>query len=81
MHMVCTLLCFGVIIILGTDQFYPYASHRENVWVLPDWAWIWLDFPEFKHDYIKEVYWSNMCFAGRSPQTGDFHGDCILKAC
>ena len=32
--------------------------------LLPDRAWIWLDFPDFKHDYIKEVYWSDVCFAG-----------------
>ena len=30
-------------------------------------AWTWLDFPDFKHDYMKEVYRSDMCFASRSP--------------
>ena len=33
--------------------------------LLPDRALIWLDFPDFKHHYIKEVYRSNVCFAGR----------------
>ena len=42
---------------------------------LLDRAWIWLDFPDFKHDFIKEVYRSDVCFAGRGPRTSDFHGD------
>ena len=46
--------------------------------LLPDRAWIWCDFPDFKHDYIKVVCWSDVCFAGRGPQTGDFHGDCLM---
>ena len=25
---------------------------------------------------MKEVYRSDVCFGGRDPQTGDFHGDC-----
>ena len=29
--------------------------------LLPDQAWIWLDFPDFKHDYRKEVYLSDVC--------------------
>ena len=37
--------------------------------LLPDRAWIWLDFPDLKHDYIKEVYRSNVCFAG--PRSAD----------
>ena len=43
--------------------------------LLPDRALIWLDFPDFKHDYIKEVYRSDVCFAGRGLRNGDFHGD------
>ena len=45
--------------------------------LLLDQAWIWLDFPDLKHDYINEVYWFNVCFAGRGPRTCDFHGDCF----
>ena len=26
---------------------------------------------------MKEVYRSNLFFVGRSPRTGDFHGDCL----
>ena len=48
----------------------------KNFGLLPDPAWIWLDFPDFKHDYIKEVYRSDVCFAGHGPQTNDFHDDC-----
>ena len=43
--------------------------------LLPDRAWIWLDFPDFKDGYIKEVYQCGMCFAGSGPRTGDSHGD------
>ena len=35
--------------------------------LLPDRAWIWLDCPDFKHDHIKEVYQSDVCFAVRGP--------------
>ena len=42
---------------------------------LQDPGWILLDFPYFKHDYIEEVYQSNVCFFGRGPQTTDFCGD------
>ena len=53
----------------------------QSLWKLlgkQDWVWIWLDFPDFKHDYhdIKDIYWSNVCFACRGPWTVDFHGDC-----
>ena len=48
----------------------------ETFGLLSDLAWIWLDFPDIKHDYIKEVYRFDMCFSGRGPQTGDFHSDC-----
>ena len=43
--------------------------------LLLDRAWIWLDFPDFKHDYIKEAYWSDVCFASHCSWTGDFHSD------
>ena len=43
--------------------------------LLPDQGWIWLHFPDFKHDYIKEVYRSDMCFVGRGLRTSDFRGD------
>ena len=46
--------------------------------LLPYWGWIWLDFRDFKHDYIKNVYRSDICFAGRGPRTADFHGDCVI---
>ena len=39
----------------------------------------WLDFIDFKHDYIEEVYWSDMCFAGLGPRTVEFHGDCLSE--
>ena len=44
--------------------------------LLLDRAWIWLYFPDFKHDYIKGVYWFDVCFAVRGPRTSDFHSDC-----
>ena len=47
----------------------------KNFGLLLDRVWIWLDFPDFKHDYVKEVYRFDVCFAGRGPRTGDFHGD------
>ena len=45
--------------------------------LLSNRAWIWLDFPGFKHDNacIKEVSWSHVCVAGHGWRTGDFHGD------
>ena len=50
-------------------------SHREDflafTWRRMNLAW----FSGFKHDYIKEVYWSDVCFAGHGPRTSDFHGD------
>ena len=52
---------------------------RKQPWkvrTFSGWAWIWLDFPDLKHDYIKEVYRSDVCFASHSLRTGDFHGDC-----
>ena len=36
--------------------------------LLPDRAWIWLDFPDFKHDYRKEVYLSDVFC---QPQSAD----------
>ena len=38
----------------------------KTLGLLPDQAWILFDFPDFKHDYIKEVYRSDLCFAFRS---------------
>ena len=32
--------------------------------LLPDQGWFWLDFLDFKHDYIKKVYQSEVCFVG-----------------
>ena len=60
-----------------------HATVRSPVTVktfglLQDRAGIWLDFPDFKHDYIKDVYWSDLCFASRGPRTGSFHSDCDL---
>ena len=56
---------------------YIYTVTVKTFGLLLDQAWICLDFPDFKHDYIKEVYRSDMCFAGPGLQTGDFHSDCI----
>ena len=50
----------------------------KTLGLLPDRAWIWLDFPDFKHDYVKEVYRSDGWFAGCGPQTDDFHSDWTL---
>ena len=44
--------------------------------LLQDGGWIWLDFPGFKHYYMKEVYPSDVCFAVCGQRTGDFHCDC-----
>ena len=33
----------------------------KTVRLLPDWGWIWLNFADFKHEYKKEVYWSDVC--------------------
>ena len=63
---------FGKKIIITTDN--PVTV--KTFGLLPDQAWIWRDFPDFKHDYISVVYRSNVCFAGRGPRTSDFHGDC-----
>ena len=60
---------FGIIIFLVTVKTFG---------LLPDRAWIWLDFPDFKQDYIKKVYRSNVCFAGHGMRTGDFHSDCFF---
>ena len=49
-----------------------YHNHHGNLWVLLDWAWIWIDFADFKHDYIMEVYQSNMCLVSPCPQTVSF---------
>ena len=35
-------------------------------------AWIWLDFVDMKHDYIKEVSGSDVCFVGCGLRTGEF---------
>ena len=43
---------------------------------LTDRAWIWLDFPDFKHYFIKEVYKSDACFAGCGPRTCNFRSGC-----
>ena len=51
------------------------AVNVKTFGLLPDRAWIWLDFPDFKHDSIKEVYQSDVSFAGHGPQTRDFHSD------
>ena len=51
-----------------------HQSNCGNFGLLPGWAWICLDFCDFKHDYIKEVYRSDVCFACRGPRTSDFHG-------
>ena len=48
--------------------------------LLPDLGWIWLDFQDFKHDYIKEVNRSNVCLAARGPRTSDLHGDCNIQS-
>ena len=44
-------------------------------------GWIWLDFPDFRYEYIKEVYWSHLCFVGHGPWTGDFRSDCRRQTC
>ena len=48
----------------------------KTLGLLLDRAWIWLGIPGFKHDYLKEVYQSDVCFVGCGLRTGDFHGDC-----
>ena len=45
----------------------PISVTVKNFWLLTDQAWIWFDFPDFKHDYIKEVDWSDVCFAVHGP--------------
>ena len=35
--------------------------------LLPERLWIWLDFVDSKHDYIKEIYRSDVCFVVRGP--------------
>ena len=40
--------------------------------LLPDEGWIWLDFADFKHDYIKEIYQSGMRFVSHGLRTGKF---------
>ena len=51
------------------------SSHNENFWAFAGRAWIWLDFPDSRHDCIKEVYQSDMCFASRGLRTDYFRGD------
>ena len=60
------------------DWLWAQSQSLKIFGLLPDRAWIWLDFPDLKHDYIKGVYRSDMCFAGHGPRTCDFHGDCSL---
>ena len=61
----------------ATENLSVSAVTVKTFGLLPDRAWIWLDFPDFKHDYIKEVYRSDLCFASHGLRTGDFHGDCF----
>ena len=51
------------------------AVTEKTFGLLPHWAWIWFDFPDFQHDCIKEVYQSDVCFASHGPRTSHFHGD------
>ena len=43
------------------DGEMPHAVTVKTFELLPDRGWIWLDFLDFKHDLLKEVYQSGMC--------------------
>ena len=60
---------------VSLQKTHPTTVTMKTFGLLLDRAWIWLDFPDFKLDYIKEAYRSDVCFAGRGPLTGDFHDD------
>ena len=56
-----------IYLICELDSMYRWFSIRmwqpvtvKTFGLLLDRAWIWLYFPDFKHDYIKEAYRSDM---------------------
>ena len=59
----------GVIILAPYLLVVTAPEAVKTFGLLPDRARIWLDFPDFKHDHIKEVYRSDVFCR---PRTGDF---------
>ena len=79
MHITETQWCtVSELHIMVSDNESGLSVTVKTFELLPNRGWIWLDFADLKHDYIKEVYWSDMCFAGHGPQTGQFQSDWLI---
>ena len=61
-----------VVVLMTTRVAWPidvifFQCLQKVLGFWPDREWIWLELADFKHDYIEEVYWSDVCFVSHVP--------------